>query len=504
MAELTRRRYIGGVGAVLGGVLAAACGEVEVRYVEGPAGAAGPAGAQGEKGSAGVAGAKGASGSSGKTIVVDKPVTKVVEKTIVAAPATKVVMWTGFWRGGNMSDRGTGWTDLTNRWNAGAGDRNITFVLQPVSGQGNNTDAKIISNYAAGTTPDLVHTAYWSGGVYGGKGMLPELKSTFINADKQYAASMDDFFPHLIESSYWKGKLWGLPQETNADLPYTNLAMVRAAGLDKLKLGYTWDDFVEYAKTIQQALGPGKTSGKWAMGHMMNTVVWWNLVYQAGGSIFNGDRTKITLDTAAALEALQFVSDVHHKHQVAVPHSSYYKDAGKASPSFRKGQIAMFYETSASRLVSWAKDIGGLENMYVTPSPTNKRPFVANFGQNTFLFKTSTKQQEAQWKVMRWLTSTEQAAHYAGVTMFLAPRKSVLQDPFYAGIRKKYPEFETFIESLSYGFRPFHPILPSFFGDLGGLLGSAAKDPGTNLKDGLSETVRVMNAKFSKWNTDNA
>ena len=39
-----------------------------------------------------------------QTIVVDKPVTQVVEKTIVAAPNTKVVMWTGFWRGGNMSD----------------------------------------------------------------------------------------------------------------------------------------------------------------------------------------------------------------------------------------------------------------------------------------------------------------------------------------------------------------------------------------------------------------
>ena len=105
MADLPRRRYISGVGAVLGGLLAAACGEVEVRYVQGPAGATGPSGAQGEKGSAGVAGAKGASGSTGKTIVVDKPVTKVGEKTIVAAPATKVVLWTGFWRGGNMSDR---------------------------------------------------------------------------------------------------------------------------------------------------------------------------------------------------------------------------------------------------------------------------------------------------------------------------------------------------------------------------------------------------------------
>ena len=34
MSQATRRRYLGGAGAVLGGVVAAACGEAEVRYVE--------------------------------------------------------------------------------------------------------------------------------------------------------------------------------------------------------------------------------------------------------------------------------------------------------------------------------------------------------------------------------------------------------------------------------------------------------------------------------------
>lgn len=501
MADVTRRRYIGGVGAVLGGLVAAACGEVEVRYVQGPAGPAGPAGDAGARGATGARGVEGASGAAGQTIVVDKPVTQVVEKTIVAAPNTKVVMWTGFWRGGNMSDRGTGWTDLTNRWNAE--NLNITFVLQPVAGQGDSTDAKIISNYAAGTVPDLVHTAYWSGGVYGLRGMLPELMDTFIKHDKEYSDSLDDFFPHLLESSKWEGKLWGLPQETNADLPYTNLAMVREAGLEPLQLGYSWDDFIEFAKGIQTSLGPGQTSGKWAMGHMLNTVVWWNLVFQAGGQLLNDDRTQLVLDSPAALEALQFVSDVHHKHQVAVPHGSFYEASGQDRPSFRKGQIAMFYETSASRLVSWAQDIGGLENMYVTPSPTNKRPFVANFGQNTFLFKTNTQQQEAAWQVMRWLTSTDAAAHYAAVTMFLAPRKSVLVQEEYAAMRERVPQFETFAQSLAYGFRPFHPTLPSMFGGIGKLLGDAGQNPGLNLKDGLEELVRVENAKLDQWAVQN-
>ncbi len=66
MERMIRRRYLGGSVAVLGGLLAAACGEPTVRYVgqpqAGPAGPAGPAGAKGAPGAQGVQGAAGAAG----------------------------------------------------------------------------------------------------------------------------------------------------------------------------------------------------------------------------------------------------------------------------------------------------------------------------------------------------------------------------------------------------------------------------------------------------------
>ena len=83
MAGIIRRRYLGGAAAVFGGLLAAACGEVEVRYVQGPAGPAGAAGPRGSQGSTGVhrfaAGAAGAAGQA-QTFVQEKVVT--VEKIV--------------------------------------------------------------------------------------------------------------------------------------------------------------------------------------------------------------------------------------------------------------------------------------------------------------------------------------------------------------------------------------------------------------------------------------
>ncbi len=64
MASIIRRRYLAGGATVLGGLLAAACGEIEVRYVQGPAG---PAGAAGQT----------------QTIVQEKVVTVEVEKPVV-------------------------------------------------------------------------------------------------------------------------------------------------------------------------------------------------------------------------------------------------------------------------------------------------------------------------------------------------------------------------------------------------------------------------------------
>ena len=91
-----RRRYLGGAAAALGSVLAAACGEIEIRYVQGPAGPAGPAGPQGERGATGQAGAQGQVGTAGQTIVVEKEKPVVVEKevvkeVVVEKPVEKIV-----------------------------------------------------------------------------------------------------------------------------------------------------------------------------------------------------------------------------------------------------------------------------------------------------------------------------------------------------------------------------------------------------------------------------
>ena len=217
MASVIRRRYLGGAAAALGGLLAAACGEIEVRYVQGPAGPAGPAGAQGERGATGAAGAKGAAGAAGQTqtivqekvvtvekpvivekvVTVDRPV--VVEKTVEvpgkAIVPKKVFIWTNYYKPGRaMNEMAQALQRLSTQWNEEHND--IIFLLQPIGGQGYVTE-KIVSSYAAGVHPHLQQGNYWNSTIYGVNGMSPNLQELFVSKDKEFADSIEDYFPHV-------------------------------------------------------------------------------------------------------------------------------------------------------------------------------------------------------------------------------------------------------------------------------------------------------------------
>ena len=86
------------------------------------------------------------------------------------------------------------------------------------------------------------------------------------------------------------------------------------------------------------------------------------------------------------------------------------------------------------------------------------------------MLKTDSTRQQAAWQVMRWLTSTEPAAHYAAVTMFLPPRRSVLETAAYSQVLKDVPQFQTFVDALNYTFRPYHPDFPAHYGRIRGLM----------------------------------
>ncbi|MDE0005866.1 MAG: extracellular solute-binding protein [Rhodospirillaceae bacterium] len=328
MARVIRRRYLGGAAAALGGVLAAACGEVEIRYVQGPAGPAGPAGAQGERGATGAAGAQGQAGAAGQTIVVEKEKPVVVEKEVVKEVVVEKPV---------VVEK-----VVTVEKTASTGPKNITFdtdwgpsgpraeVIKRAMALYNemhpevNVDVRIDAGREQAKSgsvfartavliaaDDMGDLFLWAGYVvvyWAKRGLFADL-TPFM---KQWGRTRDQYIgpPQHEIWPYPNGKIWGLPfQGGTGDYMY-NKSVLDRHGIEPNE-NWTFDDLIETAKQVQDP-----ENGLWGL-----TSPGWHTVlltmYNIGGEKGADNGEKYLFDTPVGHQAIQFWEDLIHKHRIA-------------------------------------------------------------------------------------------------------------------------------------------------------------------------------------------
>ncbi len=354
MARVIRRRYLGGAAATLGGVLAAACGEIEIRYVQGPAGPAGPAGAQGERGAAGAAGAKGAAGAAGQTIVVEKEKPVVVEKEVVKEVVVEKPV---------VVEK-----VVTVEKTASTGPKNITFdtdwgpsgpraevikrammlynemhpeVNVDVRIDAGREQAKSGSVFARTAVliaaDDMGDLFLWAGYVvvyWAKRGLFADL-TPFM---KQWGRTRDQYIgpPQHEIWPYPNGKIWGLPfQGGTGDYMY-NKSVLDRHGIEPNE-NWTFDDLIETAKQVQDP-----ENGLWGLPSPgWHTVL--NTMYNIGGEKGADNGEKYLFDTPVGHQAIQFWEDLIHKHRVAPrPQDTRTEDGKSRGYSTAKGNYVFW------------------------------------------------------------------------------------------------------------------------------------------------------------------
>ncbi len=333
MARVIRRRYLGGAAAALGGVLAAACGEVEIRYVQGPAGPAGAAGAQGVQGSSGAAGAKGASGAAGQTIVVEKEkpvvVEKVVEKVVTVEKPVIVEKVVTVEKVVEVPAASSGPKDITfdTDWGPSGPRAEVikrAMVLYNEMHPEVNVDVRIDAGREQAKSgsvfartavliaaDDMGDLFLWAGYVFvywAKRGLFADL-TPFM---KQWGRSIDEYIgvPQHEIWPYPNGKVWGLPfQGGTGDWMY-NKSVLDRHGIEPND-SWTYDDVIEAAKQVQDPENGlwGFTTPSW--GTALTTM------YNIGGEKGADNGEKYLFDTPVGHQAIQFWEDMIHKHRVA-------------------------------------------------------------------------------------------------------------------------------------------------------------------------------------------
>jgi multiple sugar transport system substrate-binding protein len=71
---------------------------------------------------------------------------------------------------------------------------------------------------------------------------------------------------------------------------------------------------------------------------------WWiHFIWQSGGDFLNADHTKVTLETPAAIEGLQYLHDLIFKYQVW-PNPETLKDYNTVTGLFTSGRVGMYLD----------------------------------------------------------------------------------------------------------------------------------------------------------------
>ena len=199
---------------------------------------------------------------------------------------------------------------------------------------------------------------------------------------------------------------------------YYNKAMFDKAGVPyppaSAEKAWTWDEFVAAAKKLTFDVN-GKTPNDPGFdpnrirqyGAMVENLTWQLEVWALsnGGGFYNADGTQVTIDQAAAVEAIQKVADLHLKDHVA-PLSTGLTDDG-IQRSIIAGTVAMATggTWNVGTCLAQARDSEGL-NYGIAVLPYMKQKVTICTGGPNVVFSQSKHPQEAmEW--LKWYAKEE-------------------------------------------------------------------------------------------------
>jgi multiple sugar transport system substrate-binding protein len=162
---------------------------------------------------------------------------------------------------------------------------------------------KITTGIAGGIAPDI----YGAGGLWtpvmaanGGARAIDDYLKTYKD--------WSDWYPAAQEDVTWNGKVYGIPYETGlqGNVGYRK-SIYDKAGITSPPS--TWDEAHQMAKQLVQTSGDTITMAGWdfLVNNSVGTQPYEDAVDQAGGHIFNADKTAPTNNTPECEAALNFL-----------------------------------------------------------------------------------------------------------------------------------------------------------------------------------------------------
>ncbi|MGQ9629167.1 MAG: ABC transporter substrate-binding protein [bacterium] len=307
---------------------------------------------------------------------------------------------------------------VLNAWRA----KNPDIAIKKISPPGvyATYQDKLFTMIAGGTPPDVVTLdTWWSQRFYKRKVCI-EI-SSLVERDKVDPGMFRDGFWEEGISSY-DGKLYGLPWGTGIVVMGINKNKFDKAGIPYPKMGWTINDFVQYAKKMTIDIdGDGKTD-EW--GTARQWFAPW--IYFNGGDYVDRKTGKSAITKPEFTQMLQFIADLTLKERV------------QPTPSEQMGIARTGVETTGKMgmWISWDCYLSGtFQQMDMRKKfewgmaylPAGSVGPITFQKGNTMVIMKATKYPEESWQFMKWYSTSDEAQDILVKTLTYPVSKKAIQ-----------------------------------------------------------------------------
>ena len=353
-----------------------------------------------------------------------------------AASKTKVeiISWQTFGDGGFL-DRQKEACEAANP------DIEISYITVPSS----EYYTKLLTMIASGSAPDMAMLGMDWLAPYAAKGALLPLDNYI-----EKGFPLDDMYDSVEECLKYKGKYYALPRDTTSNVLYYNKKLFQEAELSFPTENWTWDDFLQAAKTLTKTDKSGRTI-QWGFFFDIYPDGWYHWLLSNGTSFINQDFTQSTMNTPKVIETLQFLADLKLKHKVA-PDAGQAKELGGSEGVF-KSQRAAMYIGGVSRSYRFA-EVPELE-WDIAPIPYRTAK-VSRVWSNLWVVPKGTKKMNAVWKVLSFYSGPQGQKIAAECRYGIPAFKSIAESPAFLTPPPEHKVY--FLEAFKNG-KPY-PVFP--------------------------------------------
>ena len=214
---------------------------------------------------------------------------------------------------------------------------------------------------------------------------------------------------------------YGIYSGADTHLLYYNKDLFDKAGVGYPSPDWTWDDFLNAAKTLTVTEGDRTTQWGTALSILVASWGWAPLVWSEGGDIVDNRPfyTKLTLNNEPVLKVLHYIQDLIHAHKVA-PSPSQSQALGE-SFGFDSGTVAMVLDGGWS--IQARKAITAFKWDIEVPPKGAQGSFSAFWPGTPFQIRASTKNPDLAWEYVRWFSASKEGQEMIARQLIQVPAR---------------------------------------------------------------------------------